>query len=145
MADGVFNIAKGAVAEKVRDDAAKLGVLLLKVAQADAVLADHDDLAALLAAANTEAVFTNYARKTGLTGTITVDDTNERVDVDVPDQTWAAAGNGANDTLVKLIVFYEEAAADATRIPLTHHDFATTTDGSDLTAKMNAAGFFRSS
>ena len=97
----------------------------------------------MLAAANTEAVFTNYARKTGITGTITVDDTNERVDVDIPDQTFTSAGNGANDTLTKLIVAYENAAADATRIPLTHHDFAVTTDGSDLTAQFNASGFAR--
>ena len=143
MTNQVFNIAKGAFAEKFRDGAANGIVMLLKVAQADAALLDHDDLAALLAAANTEAVFTNYARKTGLTGTITVDDTNERVDVDIPDQTWTAAGNGANDTLVKLIVAYEEAAADATRIPLTHHGFALTTDGSDITAQFNAAGFAR--
>lgn len=145
MADIVFNIAKGAVAEKVRDSATVLGVVLLKVAQADATLRDHDTLAAILAAANTEADFTNYARKTGITATLTVDDTNERVDVDIPDQTWTAAGGASNNTLVKLIVYYEEAAADATRIPLTAHDFAVTTDGSDLTAQIAAAGFFRAS
>jgi hypothetical protein len=45
--------------------------------------------------------------------------------------------------LTKLVVAYEEAAADATRIPLSHHDFAVTTDGSDLTAQINANGFMR--
>lgn len=143
MADLVFNISKGAVAEKVRDDATKVGVLLLKVAQADANLRDHDTIAALLAAANTEANFTNYARKTGITGTVTVDDGNDRTDIDFPDQTWVAAGGGTNNTLVKLIVFYDEGGTDATRIPLTAHDFAVTTDGSDLTAQINAAGFYR--
>lgn len=144
MADFIYNIAKGAFVEKFRDGAANGIVLLLKAAEADATLADRDDLAALLAeAGNTEAVFTNYARKTGLTGTITVDDANDRVDVDIPDQTWTAAGNGANDTLTDLIVAYEEAAADATRIPLSNHDFAVTTDGSDLTVQFNAAGFGR--
>lgn len=143
MANGVFNISKGAAAEMVRDSGTDLLILLLTVAQADATLIDHDDLGALIAAANTEAVFTNYARKTGLTGTITVDDSNERVDVDVPDQTWTSAGNGANETLVKLLVAYENAAADATRVPQTHHDFAVTTDGSDLTAQINASGYFR--
>lgn len=143
MADGVFNIAKGAAVEKIRDTNAKCIVMLLKVAQVEATLTDHDELAALLAAANTEAVFTNYARKTGLTGTITVDDTNDRVDIDIPDQTWTAAGNGGNDSLVILIVAYEEAAADATRIPLTYHDFIITTSGTDITAQFNAAGFYR--
>ena len=143
MTNQVFNIAKAAFAEKFRDGAANGEVVLLKVVEADAALLDHNELAALLAAANTEAVFTNYARKTGITGTITVDDTNERVDVDMPDQTWVAAGNGANDTLVKLLVTYNEGAGDANKIPLTHHDFSVTTDGSDVTAQFNASGFAR--
>jgi len=144
MADFVFNIAKGAAAEKVRDGATVLGMLLLKAAEADTALSDHADLAALIGAAgNTEADFTNYARKTALTGTVTVDNVNDRVDVDIPDQTWTAAGGALNNTLTDLVVFYEEAAADASRIPLTNHDFAATTDGSDLTAQVNASGFFR--
>lgn len=145
MADVVFNIALGSVAEKVRDSATVLGVVLLKVAQADATLRDHDTLAAILAAANTEADFTSYVRKTGITATLTVDDTNNWVDVDIPNQTWSPAGGATNNTLVKLIVYYEEAAADATRIPLTAHDFAVTTDGSDLTAQIATAGFYRAS
>lgn len=145
MADGVFNIAKGAVAEKVRDGAGNLGVMLLKVAEADATLQDYDTLAAILAGANTEADFTNYARKTGITGTVTVDDTNNRVDVDIPDQTWTSAGGASNNTLVKLIVYYEDSAADSGRVPLTHHDFAITTNGGDLTAQIATDGFFRAS
>lgn len=144
MADGVFNIAKGAVAEKIRDSATVVLILLLKANEAEATLIDRDTVALLLAeAGTTEADFTNYARKTGLTGTITVDDTNDRVDVDIPDQTWTAAGGASNNTLTKLIVAYEESAADSGRIPLTHHDFAETTTGSDITAQFNAAGFHR--
>ena len=146
MADGVFNIAKGAVAEKVRDDPTKLGILLLRANEAEATLRDRDTLADLLGAAgNTEANFTNYARKTGITGVITVDDTNDRVDVDVPDQQWNDAGGATNNTLTKAIVFYEESASDAGRIPLTHHDFAITTDGNHLQAQVAVAGFYRAS
>jgi hypothetical protein len=145
VADVVFNIALGRVAEKIADSATVLGVMLLKVAQADATLRDHDTLAAILGAANTEADFTSYVRKTGITATLTVDDTNNWVDADIPNQTWSPAGGATNNTLVKLIVYYEEAAADATRIPLTAHDFAVTTDGSDLTAQIAAAGFYRAS
>jgi len=145
MADGVFNIAKGAAVEKVRDGAAALLILLLKTNEAEATLRDRDDVAAILASGSTEADFTNYARKTGLTGTITVDDTNDRVDVDIPDQTWLVAGGATNNTLTKLIIAYQESAADSGRIPLTHHDFAATTDSSDLTAQINASGFFRAS
>jgi len=146
MADGVFNIAKGAAAEKFRDGATNGIVGLMKANETETTLVDYDTLDALFTpAGNTEAVFTNYARKTGLTGTITVDDTNDRVDLDFPDQTWNSAGNGANDTLTKLFTAYEESAADTGRIPLTHHDFAVTTDGSDLTAQFNASGFYRAS
>lgn len=144
MTNQVFNIAKGAFVEKIRDSATVVIVLLLQANEADAALLDHDELnALLLAAGNTEATFTNYARKTGLTATITVDDTNERVDVDLPDQTFTAAGNGVNNTVTKLVVAYEESASDTGRIPLTHHDFAVTTDGSDVTAQFNVAGFAR--
>lgn len=143
MADGVFNIAKGAFAEKIRDGAANILVLLLKANEAEATLRDRDDVAAILANGSTEADFTNYARKTGITGTITVDDTNDRVDVDFPDQTWSSAGGASNNTLTKLVVAYQESAADSGRVPLTHHDFAETTTGSDITAQLNAAGFAR--
>ena len=145
MADGVFNIAKGAVAEKFRDGAANGLILLLKVNEADDTLNNHDTVALMLAGSNTEANFTNYARKTGLTGTITVDDTNNRVDVDIADQTWTTAGGATNNNLTKLIVAYQESAADSGRIPLTHHDFVVTTDTSDITAQVNASGFFRAS
>lgn len=141
MADFIFNIAKAAFAEKFRDGAANGGVLLLTAAEADAALKDHDDLAALLGATgNTEASDASYARKTGLTGTITVDDTNERVDVDIPDQTWTALAGAA---IVDAEVFYDEGGTDGTRIPLSNHDFAVTPDGSDVTIQFNAAGFGR--
>ena len=143
MADFVFNIAKGAVAEMARDDNTKFGILLLKVAEADGTLQDYDTVAAILAGANTEADFTNYARKTGLTGTLAVDDTGNVVTVDLADQTWTNAGNGTNNNLVKLIVYYENAAADATRVPCTGHDFVATTDGNDLLAQLTTAYFFQ--
>ena len=122
MADGIFNISKGAFVEKIRDAATNVLVLLLQANEAEAILVDHTALDTLLAN-NTEANFTNYSRKTGITGTITVDNTNDRVDVDIPDQTWAAAGGAANNNITKLIVAYEESASDAGRIPMTHHDF----------------------
>ena len=151
MADGVFNIAKGAVAEKARDAAARFTVLLLKAAEGNETLEAHETVAAMLGESpseNLEADFTNYERKVNLTATVTVDHANDRTDVDLPDQTWTAAGNGANNTLVKLIVCYEETGSptdDAALTPLTHHDFTPTTDGSYITAQFNASGFFRAS
>jgi hypothetical protein len=144
MADFVFNVAKGATAEKVADSATKIGVMILKTVESDALMKDRTTITTLLSG-NTEADFTSYARKVSLTGTVTVDQANDRVDVSVPNQTWSPAGGATNNTTAKLIVFYEEAAADTTRIPLTAHDFVVTTDGSDLTVQFAAAGFFRAS
>lgn len=142
MADLVFNIAKGAFVEKVRDGASNLLMLLLKVADTDDAMRDTATVTALLATTADEATDASYGRKTGLTGTITVDNTNNRVDVDVPDQTWTALAGAA---ITDLVIAYEEAAADTTRIPLTLHDFAVTPDGSDVTAQVNASGFGRAS
>ena len=152
MADGVFNIAKGRIIElwnrvKANDPAASaLVVVLLKANEAEAALIDRDDLGAVLGAAGTtEADFTNYARKV-LTDTdlaalaFAPDDTNDRFDVDLGDQTWTAAGGAANNTLTKLLVCY-----DADIVPLAHYDFAVTTDGNDLIAQFNAAGILRAS
>ena len=158
MADGVFNIAKGRVAELYnRVDSndptnSALIVVLLSAAEADGTLEDYDDLSTLLGAAgNTEATFTNYARKS-LTDTdlsaFAADDTNNRVDLDFADQTWTSAGGASNNTLVKLLVCYDNdttGGTDSNIVPLTHHDFSVTTDGNDLTAQLASAGFYRAS
>lgn len=155
MADGVFNVAKGRVNEIHRrvdgNDPANsaLVVVLLQTAEADATLEDYDTLSALLAGSNSEADFTNYARKV-LTdsdvATPTVDDTNNRQDADIGDQTYSSAGGASNNTLAKLLICYDSdttGGTDANIIPLTHHDFVITTDGSDIVAQINAAGYFR--
>lgn len=142
MSDGVFNIAKGAAAEKIRDGASNVVVLLLKANEAETALRDHEDAAALLGAAgNTEADATNYARKTGVTATVTVDHTNDRVDLDTADHLFSALGGASNNVLTKLVFGYSQGAGDANIVPLTHHDFAVTTDGTDVTAQV--ANFFR--
>lgn len=146
MADGVFNIAKGAAIQLLNDNPNSLVVLLLKANEAESALVDHDNVSVLLGAAgNTEADFTNYARKTGLTETITVDDTGDDASFDVADQTWTSAGGASNNTLTKLIVAVSTGAGDANLIPLTHHDFSSTTDGTNLTAQFNASGVYTAS
>ena len=140
MADFMFNIAKGAFVEKFRDGAANGIVALATGMDTDDAANNAATFTAFWAGSNVEKSGGGYARKTGLTGTITVDNTNNRVDVDFPDQTWTALTGTA---IVKLIVGYEEAAAEATRIPISAHDFAVTPDGSDVTAQFNAAGFAR--
>lgn len=153
MGNGVFNQAKGRAAELVRnvdsgDVAAAQIVVWLSIGGAtDGTLEDLDTVALVIADAGiTEATFTNYARKDldDANCSMTVDDTNNRNDCDADDQTWTAAGNGGNDTLTRLFMAYDVtgSGADSTLIPLTFHDFAVTTDGSDLTAQFNAQGFF---
>ena len=144
MADGIFNFSKGAFVEMIRDTGSKTLVLLMQANEAEATLVDRTDIADLLIeAGNTEATATSYARKEGIVETVTEDLTNDRVDIDIPDQTWTPLGNGTNNTLTKLVTAYENAAADATRIPMSHHDFALTTDGSNVTATVAAAGIMR--
>ena len=151
MADVVANISKGEVKKYAKLDGGANDafiVLLLKASglQADATLIDHDDISAMLAATNDEADFTNYTRKTVSSITITVDDTNDRTDIDMADLTWTAAGGGTNNTLGKLGTAYDPdttAGTDTTLVPQTYHDFSVTTDGSDLTAQIATAGFFR--
>jgi len=147
-ADFVFNISLGRFVYYSTLPAASdaLIVLLLKAASADAAQRDFDDLSTQLASTSDEADFTNYARKTVTSVTVTVDDTNERTDVDIADQTWTSAGGGTNNTLTDLNIDYDNdtgAGTDANIIPMTQHDFAVTTDGSDLTAQIAAAGFGR--
>ena len=157
MADGVFNIAKGRVNQYVSKVDANdptnsgLTLVLFKVSEADGTLEDYDDLGTLIAGANTEADFTNYARidlsDTDVTDPAP-DDTNNWQSADFADQTWTSAGGGTNNTLTKLIVCYNPditGDVDGNIIPLTHHDFVATTDGNDLIAQINAAGFYRAS
>jgi len=158
MADGVYNVVLGRVVELYQrvegnDPAAAIfSIILLKANEAEATLVDRTDLAdALIEAGTTEAVFTNYPAThkalsdTELAALPAPDDGNNRRDLDIPDQTFTSAGNGANDTLTKFLVGYDALGTDvdATIIVMTHHDFAVTTDGSDLTAQINVAGFYR--
>lgn len=148
MADGVFNIAKGRIAYYAGQAGvanAALTIVLLKVAEADDTLNNHDDLGALIVGANTEADFTNYARKQITSSTPTVDDTGNDVQEVIADQTWTAAGGATNNTLVKLLVCYDgdtTTGTDANIVPLTYHDFAVTTDSNDLTADFDGTNGF---
>lgn len=156
MADFVFNIAKGRVAElynRVKSNDPANSALIIVVIDAngdtDAAMKDRDDLAALLGGTANEVTNTNYARKTLTDADLAAfapDDTNDRVDLDIPDQTWTAVAAGTAWT--DLLVCYDPdttGGTDSAIIPLTCHDFPVTPDGSDITAQINAAGFFRAS
>lgn len=159
MANQCFNIALGRVAElynrvDLSDPAnAVLVIVLLATTgvESDAVLKDKDDLAAVVSGATNEATNTGYARKVLSDADIAAfapDDTNDRVDLDIPDQTWTAVANDGTGAISDLLVCYDPdstAGADSAIVPLTMHDFAVTPDGSDLTAQISATGFYRAS
>ena len=157
MADLVFNIAKGRVAEiynrvDTNDPANSVLVVAAFLSTAtDATIKDLDTVAAIEADANTaEATNSGYARKVLTDADIVAfapDDTNDRVDLDIPDQTWTAVATspGAWSDLAVCYDSDSTAGTDANIVPCTWHDFVVTPNGGDITAQIAAAGFFRAS
>jgi len=157
MADFVFNIAKGRVVEyynRVKSNDPSTSALVIVVIDADgdsdATMKDRDDLAALLGGTANEVTNTNYARKvltdSDLAAFPAPDDSNDRYDIDIADQTWSAIAAG--DAWTDIIICYDAdttGGTDSNIIPLTCHDFAVTPGGSDIVAQIAAAGFFRAS
>lgn len=157
MGQAVFNRGKGRGvewAERVNANDPTNAVLVVMVLatsgiESDAVLVDKDSFADVVSGTTNEVTNSGYARKVldqaaGIT--ITYDDTNDRVDVFFPDQTWTgvAAGDGWND----VVVGYDSdstAGTDANILPHTLHDFVVTPDGSDITLDVPTAGYFRAS
>jgi hypothetical protein len=157
MANLVFNIALGRVAELYNrvdtNDPANSALVILVLAAAgiesDAVLRDKDTVADLLSGSTDEVTNSGYARKILTDADIVAfapDDVNDRVDLDIPDQTWTGVAAGSNWS--DIVVAYDNdttGGTDANLIPLTLHDFVVTPDGSDITAQVAASGFYRAS
>lgn len=157
MAVFTFNIALGRVVELANrvnsNDPANSAFIVVVLAtsglESDATLKDKDTLADVVAGATNEVTNVGYARKT-LTDassiTATVDDANDRTDVDMPDQTWTAVAAG--DGWSKMLVCYDSdttAGTDANIVPMVALDTVFVPDGSDLTVTIAAAGILRAS
>ena len=147
MADFVFNISKGEVKNYCKLSATNDALIIVPIEtsglETDATLKDYDDLSALLAGTSNEQ--TTMGRKNLTAATITVDDTNDRVDIDIADLTWTGATGNAISALLVCFDPDTTTGTDTTVVPLTKHDFVVTPDGSDVTAVIAAAGFFRAS
>lgn len=156
MADLIFNVALGRVAELYNrvdsNDPANsvLVVMVINTSALDATLRDYDTVAAVTGDVNTaEVTNTNYARKTLTDADIVAfapDDTNNRVDLDIPDQTWSAVAAG--DSWTDVLICYDSdstVGTDANIVPMTLHDFSISPDGSDVTMQISASGFYRAS
>lgn len=151
MANIVFNIAKGKVADlydRVKgNDPANSALILVPIEtsglEADAVLGDKDDLAAVLSGTTNEQ--TTMGRKTltdsDLAAIPAPDDTNDRNERSLPTVTWAAATGNA---ISKILVCYDPdttGGADSAIVPLCMFDCAVTPDGSDI--QLTTGTFFR--
>ena len=79
------------------------------------------------------------------TVSVTVDDTNNRVDVDCDDLVYTSLGGASNNTLGKLVVCYkpDTASADSAIVPLSFHDITLTTDGTTVNVNIPSGGFAR--
>lgn len=159
MGNIVFNIALSRVGElysrvDTNDPANSALIVLLLAAtgiESDATLKDVDTVTALVAGTTNEATNTGYARKVLTDADLVAfapDDTNDRVDLDIPDQTWTAVANDGTGAVSDLVIAYDNdttAGTDTNIVPMTLHDFSLTPDGSDITAQVSSAGFFRAS
>lgn len=156
MADIVFNIAKGRIAHYGSLPAANDALLVVPLQTSglvsDATMRDYDHLDAVLAGATDEQ--TTMGRKLVTSGvTVTVDDTNDRVDIDMPDLTWTSAtGNAISAILVCYVpdttvgdTTVPNSGRDDDIIPLSKHDFVVTPNGGDIVAQIAASGFLRAS
>jgi hypothetical protein len=137
----MFNIGKGRLVQLVRASAT-LKLLILKTSDTDANLIDLDTVAAILAATNVEANFTNYARATLSSVTVTVDDTGNAASIDCADVTFTSAGGGTNNTTTDAIIYYDPGGGDSNCIPLCLLDCVFTTNGQNVTLQMHASGFY---
>ena len=147
MADITINAALGKVAHYAglpgTNDALVLVPLESSGLESDAVLKDKDTLADLLSGTTNEQ--TTMGRKT-LTGvTVTVDDVNDRVDVDFADVTWVGASGNAVGAVVVCYDPDTTAGTDADLIPLSKHDWSFTPSGADQTLQVPVGGFYRES
>lgn len=145
MADIVFNIALGRVAYYASLPATNDALVMVPLEStglvADSVMRDYDDLTALLAGASNEQ--TTVGRKTLASVTVTVNDTNDRVDIDAADVTWTAPTGNAIGAVVICYDPDTTGGTDTDLIPLTKHGITWTPDGNNFT--LTIADFFRAS
>jgi hypothetical protein len=155
MADFVFNVAKGRVAELYNrvdsNDPANSALIVMVLAtsglESDATLRDKTTFSDLVSGATNEVTNAGYARLV-LTDTdlaaMAADQANDRMDLDTADLAFGAITAG--DGWSKIVIGYDSdttAGTDANIIPLTCHDFVITPDGSTVTALVT--NFFRAS
>lgn len=139
MADTVFNQWKyRTVHGDVDITTADPRILLLETTAAGAFDPDLDTITALLAVGGV-AEFTgaNYARGTIDGEAATLDDANNRANVDFTAEVFANLGvaGGTDGSVVAIVIYEEGGGTDGTRIPISYHDsnLPVVTNGQNLT------------
>ena len=143
MANLCFNVALGRIASLAALPNANDALIAVPIETtgivADSVMRDYADLATLLAGASNEQ--TTMGRKTLTGATVTVDNTNDRVAVDVADITWTAPTGNAISAVVICYDPDTTTGTDSDLIPLTKHDVSLTPDGNNFV--LTVADFYR--
>lgn len=154
MADQMHNIGLGRMVQwylnvdENNPANSALVVIVWNTSATDGTIKDLATVAALKADPNTaEVTNAGYARKVLTDADLVAtapDNANDRWDLDIPDQTWT--GVAAGDNWTDLNVNYDDDTAGGTDSdiePGSWHDFVITPNGGDITAQIDAAGFFR--
>ncbi|UPZ27650.1 hypothetical protein MUK60_07360 [Streptomyces sp. LRE541] len=143
MANITFNQALGRIAYLASLPAANDGLVLIALEasglESDAVLRDKATFAAVVAGATNEQI--TVGRKALASVTVTVDDTNDRVNIDAADVTWTTP---TGNPIGAVVICYDPdttGGTDTDLIPLTKHDLAWTPDGNNFT--LSIADFCR--
>ena len=145
MADFVFNIAKGRAAYLAELPAANDSLVAVPIAAAsietDTAMKDHDTLAAVVGGSTEQ---TTMGRKTLSNVTVTVNDTNDRVEVDADDITWTSP---TGDAISKVVIAYkpDTSSADSAIVPLVALDLSFTPGSGDLLMQFAPGGFYQAS
>lgn len=142
MADYVFNIAKGRVAELFNrvqsNDPANSAIILvpLSASGTESEAQDYDTLTAVLGGTANEQSSGGWARVT-LTDSdlsaISPDDTNNLMAAAVPETSFGSPTAG-NDTTGLLVCYDSDTTGgtDANIVPLVHLDFVVESDGNEV-------------
>ncbi|TMR97551.1 hypothetical protein [Nonomuraea basaltis] len=155
MADFVFNVAKGRVAElyhRVRvGDPATSSLLMVVLAasgvESDAVLRDKTTLDAVLSGTTDEATNAGYARK--VLAAVDLNDVlpdlgSDAMPLDIPDAMFESV-QAAGGSWVKVLICYRPATGspDSAVVPMTSHDFSLNPDGSNVVVQIDSVGFYQ--
>jgi hypothetical protein len=143
VADITFNVALARVAAYASLPAANDALILVPLEAtglvADSTMRDYTTLSDLLAGATNEQ--TTVGRKTLSGVTVTVNHTDNRVEVDAADVTWTAPTGNPVGAFVLCYDPDTTGGTDADLIPLTKYDKAWSPDGNDF--QLTIADLFR--